>query len=106
VWKAAGALGFGAIYVAEERGGIGLKGAGEQEIETDRRVIREKILKLKEELKKIDRQAVTRRKHRAPMVRVALVGYTNAGKSTIMNLLAKADVFAENKLFATLESLI
>ncbi len=93
-------------HLSRERGGIGLKGAGEQEIETDRRVIREKILKLKEELKKIDRQAVTRRKHRAPMVRVALVGYTNAGKSTIMNLLAKADVFAENKLFATLDTTV
>ncbi len=93
-------------HLTRERGGIGLKGAGEQEIETDRRVIRERIKRLKDDLERIDRQATTRRKHRDPVVRVALVGYTNAGKSTLMNRLAKAEVFAENKLFATLDTTV
>ncbi len=93
-------------HLTRERGGIGLKGAGEQEIETDRRVIRERIKRLKDELEKIDQQSATRRKHREPVVRVALVGYTNAGKSTLMNRLAKAEVFAENKLFATLDTTV
>lgn len=93
-------------HLARERGGIGLKGAGEQEIETDRRIIRTRIAKLKEELKHIEKQTLTRRKHRTSTVRVALVGYTNVGKSTLMNLLAKADVRAENKLFATLDTTV
>ncbi|MCS6905681.1 MAG: GTPase HflX [Bacteroidia bacterium] len=89
---------------SRERGGIGLKGAGEQEIETDRRLIRNRIAKLKEELCKIQQQAQTRRKNREMFVKVALVGYTNVGKSSIMNLIAKANVLAENKLFATLDT--
>lgn len=90
-------------HLERQRGGIGLRGPGETEIETDRRVIREKISRLKEQLKKIDKQMATQRKNRGEMVRVSLVGYTNVGKSTIMNLLSKSDVFAENKLFATLD---
>jgi len=93
-------------HLSRERGGIGLKGAGEQEIETDRRIIRTRIAKLKEELKKIEQQDLTRRKHRDETVRVALVGYTNVGKSTLMNLLSKSDVYAENKLFATLDTTV
>jgi GTP-binding protein HflX len=93
-------------HLGRERGGIGLKGAGEKEIETDRRIIREKITKLKEELKHIDRQSITRRKQRDTMVRVALVGYTNVGKSTLMNILSKSDVLAENRLFATLDATV
>lgn len=93
-------------HLTRERGGIGLKGAGEQEIETDRRMIRTRIAKLKDELKHIEKQTLTRRKHRTNTVRVALVGYTNVGKSTLMNLLAKADVRAENKLFATLDTTV
>jgi GTP-binding protein HflX len=88
-------------HLERQRGGIGLRGPGETEIETDRRVIRDKISRLKEQLKKIDKQMATQRKNRGEMVRVSLVGYTNVGKSTIMNLLSKSDVFAENKLFAT-----
>lgn len=93
-------------HLERQRGGIGLRGPGETEIETDRRIIRDRIAKLKEQLEKIDRQMVTQRKNRGKMVRVALVGYTNVGKSTIMNLLSKSDVFAENKLFATLDTTV
>ncbi|HTE30413.1 MAG TPA: GTPase HflX, partial [Chryseolinea sp.] len=83
-------------------GGIGTRGPGETEIETDRRIVRDKITLLRKKLKEIDKQAQTQRKERGELVRVALVGYTNVGKSTLMNLLSKSDVFAENKLFATL----
>jgi GTPase len=93
-------------HLERQRGGIGLRGPGETEIETDRRIIRDKILRLKEQLKKIDMQMSMQRKNRGRMVRVALVGYTNVGKSTIMNLLSKSDVFAENKLFATLDTTV
>jgi len=93
-------------HLERQRGGIGLRGPGEREIETDRRIIRDRIAKLKEELGKIDRQMATQRKNRGSVVRVALVGYTNVGKSTIMNLISKSDVFAENKLFATLDTTV
>jgi GTPase len=93
-------------HLERQRGGIGLRGPGETEIETDRRIIRDKISLLKTQLKKIDTQMATQRKSRGKMVRVALVGYTNVGKSTIMNLLSKSDVFAENKLFATLDTTV
>lgn len=93
-------------HLERQRGGIGLRGPGETEIETDRRIIRDKIALLKEQLKKIDKQMATQRKNRGKMVRVALVGYTNVGKSTIMNLLSKSDLFAENKLFATLDTTV
>ncbi len=93
-------------HLERQRGGIGMRGPGEREIETDRRIIRDKISSLKEELKKIDRQMASQRGNRGGMVRVALVGYTNVGKSTIMNLLSKSDVFAENKLFATLDTTV
>ncbi len=93
-------------HLERQRGGIGLRGPGETEIETDRRIIREKISKLKEQLKKIDTQMSTQRKGRARMVRVALVGYTNVGKSTLMNLISKTDLFAEDKLFATLDTTV
>jgi GTPase len=93
-------------HLERQRGGIGLRGPGETEIETDRRIIRTKISLLKEQLKQIDKQMITQRKHRGKMVRVALVGYTNVGKSTLMNLLSKSDVFAENKLFATLDATV
>lgn len=88
------------------KGGIGMKGAGETEIETDRRIVRDRIAFLKERLKVIDRQMETQRKNRGEMIRVALVGYTNVGKSTIMNMLSKSEVFAENKLFATLDTTV
>lgn len=88
------------------KGGIGMKGAGEKEIETDRRIVRDRIALLKEKLALIDKQMETQRKSRGEMIRVALVGYTNVGKSTIMNLLSKSDVFAENKLFATLDTTV
>ncbi len=88
------------------KGGIGMKGAGETEIETDRRIVRDRISFLKEKLTVIDRQMETQRKNRGEMIRVALVGYTNVGKSTIMNMLSKSDVFAENKLFATLDTTV
>lgn len=88
------------------KGGIGMKGAGEKEIETDRRIAEKKISQLKLKLKDIDKQNEVRRKNRAEMIRVALVGYTNVGKSTLMNLLAKESVFAENKLFATLDTTV
>jgi GTP-binding protein HflX len=93
-------------HLERQRGGIGLRGPGETEIETDRRIIRDKISLLKTQLKKIDVQMSTQRKNRGKMVRVALVGYTNVGKSTLMNLLSKSDVFAENKLFATLDTTV
>jgi len=93
-------------HLERQRGGIGLRGPGETEIETDRRIIRDRISLLKDQLKKVDTQMTTQRKNRGKMVRVALVGYTNAGKSTIMNLLSKSDVFAENKLFATLDTTV
>ena len=93
-------------HLERQRGGIGMRGPGETEIETDRRIIRDKISKLKKDLEKIDKQAETRRKGRDAMVRVALVGYTNVGKSTLMNLLTKSDVFAEDKLFATLDTTV
>ncbi|MFN8394837.1 MAG: GTPase HflX [Bacteroidia bacterium] len=93
-------------HLSKQKGGIGMKGAGEKEIETDRRAIRYRIDLLKEELKKIDQQNQTRRKHRVEMVRVSLVGYTNAGKSTLMNRLSKSDVLAEDKLFATLDTTV
>jgi GTP-binding protein HflX len=88
------------------KGGIGMRGAGEKEIETDRRIAQQQISKLKEKLSKIDQQNEVRRKNRTEMIRVALVGYTNVGKSTIMRLLSKEDVFAENKLFATLDTTV
>ena len=93
-------------HLEKQRGGIGLRGPGETEIETDRRVIRDKLSRLKEKLKEIDKQNLTRRKSRENLVRVALVGYTNVGKSTLMNLISKSDVFAENKLFATLDTTV
>lgn len=93
-------------HLERQKGGIGLRGPGETEIETDRRVIRDKITRLKEQLEKIDKQKVTQRKNRGKLVRAALVGYTNVGKSTLMNLLSKSEVFAENKLFATLDTTV
>ena len=93
-------------HLERQRGGIGLRGPGETEIETDRRVIRDKISRCKEQLRKIDLQMAVQRKSRGKMVRVALVGYTNVGKSTLMNLLSKSEVFAENKLFATLDTTV
>jgi GTP-binding protein HflX len=93
-------------HLERQRGGIGMRGPGETQIETDRRIILNKIALLKEELKSIDKQKSTQRKNRGKMVRVALVGYTNVGKSTIMNMLSKSDVFAENKLFATLDTTV
>lgn len=93
-------------HLQKQKGGIGMKGPGEKEIETDRRIIRDRIAKLKEQLKIIDKQMATQRGNRGAMVRVALVGYTNAGKSTMMNLLSKSDVFAEDKLFATLDTTV
>jgi GTP-binding protein HflX len=93
-------------HLERQRGGIGLRGPGETEIETDRRIIRDKIANLKEQLKKIDKQMSTQRKNRGKMVRISLVGYTNVGKSTLMNLLSKSEIFAENKLFATLDTTV
>ncbi|PLX18466.1 MAG: GTPase HflX [Salinivirgaceae bacterium] len=93
-------------HLERQKGGIGLRGPGETEIETDRRIIRDKIARLKGQLQKIDQQMATQRKNRGKMVRVALVGYTNVGKSTLMNLLSKSEVFAENKLFATLDTTV
>ncbi len=93
-------------HLERQRGGIGMRGPGETEIETDRRIIRDKISRLKDQLIKIDIQMATQRKNRGKMVRVALVGYTNVGKSTLMNTLSKSDVFAENKLFATLDTTV
>lgn len=93
-------------HLEKQRGGIGLRGPGEQEIETDRRILRYRISLLKKKLEEIDKQKATQRKNRRELVRVALVGYTNVGKSTLMNLLSKSDVFAENKLFATLDTTV
>jgi GTP-binding protein HflX len=93
-------------HLEKQRGGIGLRGPGEQEIETDRRILRYRISLLKKKLEEIDKQKATQRKNRRDLVRVALVGYTNVGKSTVMNLLSKSDVFAENKLFATLDTTV
>ncbi len=93
-------------HLEKQRGGIGMRGPGETEIETDRRVIRDKLSKLKLKLKEFDKQSVTQRKQRGELVRTALVGYTNVGKSTLMNLLSKSEVFAENKLFATLDTTV
>ena len=93
-------------HLERQRGGIGMRGPGETQIETDRRIILDKISRLKEELKQIDRQKSVQRKNRGKLTRIALVGYTNVGKSTLMNLLSKSDVFAENKLFATLDTTV
>jgi len=93
-------------HLERQRGGIGLRGPGETEIETDRRIIRDKISLLKKKLIQIDKQKATQRKNRGQLIRVALVGYTNVGKSTIMTLLSKSEVFAENKLFATLDTTV
>ncbi len=93
-------------HLERQRGGIGMRGPGEKEIETDRRIIRDKIARLKLDLDKIDRQMITQRKNRGKMVRVALVGYTNVGKSTLMNALSKSEIFAEDKLFATLDTTV
>ncbi len=93
-------------HLERQRGGIGMRGPGETQIETDRRIILDKISRLKTELKAIDRQKSIQRKNRGKLTRIALVGYTNVGKSTLMNLLSKSDVFAENKLFATLDTTV
>lgn len=93
-------------HLERQRGGIGMRGPGETEIETDRRIVRDKISLLKKKLKTIDRQMATQRGNRGALIRVALVGYTNVGKSTLMNVLSKSDVFAENKLFATLDTTV
>ena len=93
-------------HLERQRGGIGMRGPGETQIETDRRIILDKISRLKDQLKKIDKQMASQRGNRGNMVRISLVGYTNVGKSTLMNLLAKSEVFAENKLFATLDTTV
>lgn len=93
-------------HLERQRGGIGMRGPGEREIETDRRIVRDRIALLKERLRKIDRQMEVQRGNRGSLVRVALVGYTNVGKSTLMNVLSKSDVFAEDKLFATLDTTV
>jgi|TARA_B110000037_G_scaffold96201_1_gene112827 GTP-binding protein HflX len=93
-------------HLSRQKGGIGMRGPGETEIETDRRIIRDKISLLKKKLLTIDKQMAIQRKNRGRMVRVALVGYTNVGKSTLMNVVSKSDVFAENKLFATLDTTV
>ncbi|MDR6195606.1 GTPase HflX [Siphonobacter sp. SORGH_AS_0500] len=93
-------------HLSRQRGGVGMRGPGEKELETDKRIANDRISFLKDKLAKIDRQAVNQRKNREQMVRVALVGYTNVGKSTLMRRLAKAEVFAENKLFATVDSTV
>ncbi len=93
-------------HLERQRGGIGMRGPGEREIETDRRIIRDKIALLRKQLEKIDKQMSTQRKNRGQLIRVALVGYTNVGKSTLMNVLSKSEVFAENKLFATLDTTV
>ncbi len=93
-------------HLERQRGGIGMRGPGETQIETDRRIILDKIARLKTQLVKIDKQKATQRRNRGKMVRVALVGYTNVGKSTLMNRMAKSEVFAENKLFATLDTTV
>ncbi|WP_080054147.1 GTPase HflX [Spirosoma aerolatum] len=93
-------------HLSRQKGGTGMRGPGEKELETDRRIVKDRIAFLKEKLAKIDKQSVTRRKERDRLVRVALVGYTNVGKSTLMRTMAKTDVFAENKLFATVDSTV
>jgi GTP-binding protein HflX len=93
-------------HLERQKGGIGLRGPGESQIETDRRIIQQRISLMKERLKEIDKQMTIQRSNRGQLVRVALVGYTNVGKSTLMNLLSKSDVFAENKLFATLDTTV
>ncbi|WP_437395955.1 GTPase HflX [Flagellimonas lutimaris] len=93
-------------HLERQRGGIGMRGPGETEIETDRRIVRDRIALLKKKLAKIDRQMETQRGNRGSLVRVALVGYTNVGKSTLMNVISKSEVFAENKLFATLDTTV
>ena len=93
-------------HLERQRGGVGMRGPGETQLETDRRIIQDRIAHLKAELKVIDRQMSMQRKNRGKLVRVALVGYTNVGKSTLMNVLSKSDVFAENKLFATLDTTV
>lgn len=93
-------------HLERQRGGIGMRGPGESQIETDRRIILDKISRLKDQLRKIDKQMASQRGNRGNMVRISLVGYTNVGKSTLMNLLAKSEVFAENKLFATLDTTV
>ncbi|MCI6154524.1 MAG: GTPase HflX [Bacteroidales bacterium] len=93
-------------HLERQRGGVGMRGPGETQLETDKRIILDKISRLKEELVQIDKQKSVQRKNRGKMVRVALVGYTNVGKSTLMNVLAKSEVFAENKLFATLDTTV
>ena len=93
-------------HLTKQKGGTGMRGPGEKELETDRRIVQDRIVFLKEKLEKIDKQSVTRRKERDRLARVALVGYTNVGKSTLMRTLAKADVFTENKLFATVDATV
>ena len=93
-------------HLERQRGGINMRGPGESQLETDRRIVLERISRLKDQLKKIDRQMASQRGNRGQLVRISLVGYTNVGKSTLMNLLAKSDVFAENKLFATLDTTV
>lgn len=93
-------------HLSKQKGGIGMKGPGETEIETDRRIVRDKISLLKKKLAKLDKQNESQRKQRSKMIRVALVGYTNVGKSTLMNVISKSEVFAENKLFATLDTTV
>ncbi len=93
-------------HLEKQRGGIGMRGPGETQIETDRRIIQRRISKLKDQLQKVDKQMASQRGNRGSLVRISLVGYTNVGKSTLMNLLAKSDVFAENKLFATLDTTV
>lgn len=93
-------------HLSKQKGGIGMRGPGEKELETDRRIVKDRIAWLKEKLAKLDKQSETRRKWRQDMVRVALVGYTNVGKSTLMNLLSKSDILAENKLFATVDATV
>jgi GTPase len=93
-------------HLSRQKGGIGMRGPGEKELETDKRIVKDRISFLKDKLELIDKQSVTRRKERSQLVRVALVGYTNVGKSTLMQRLAKTDVFAENKLFATIDSTV
>jgi len=93
-------------HLERQRGGIGMRGPGEQEIETDRRIVRDKISLLKKKLEKIDQQSITQRKGRGELIRLSLIGYTNVGKSTLMNVLSKSEVFVENKLFATLDTTV
>ena len=93
-------------HLERQRGGINMRGPGESQLETDRRIVLDRISRLKEQLKKIDRQMASQRGNRGSLVRISLVGYTNVGKSTLMNLLSKSDVFAENKLFATLDTTV